>query len=97
MADGSVLVLDVEMKAINRVNPVTGAVGTVSQCADQSSCTVGTGPAFSFPLGIAVGPDGAIFVTDGALYAVMRVDPVTGNRAIVSSPSVGSGPGPTGS
>ena len=45
---------------------------------------VGSGPAFEFPSGIAVEPDGSLVVIDSGLDAVIRVDPETGDRTIIS-------------
>ena len=52
----------------------------------------GTGPALSVPLDIAVEASGDLVVTDGVLDAVLRVDPVTGDRVLVSGPK----PAPVG-
>ena len=57
---------------------------------------VGLGPAFLLPSGIAVQDDGSLVVVDAGLKAVVRVDPTTGNRMIISkridTGMVGSGP-----
>jgi hypothetical protein len=44
--------------------------------------------AFIFPRGIALEADGNFVVCDQASDTVIRVDPATGNRTIVSSASV---------
>lgn len=45
---------------------------------------VGSGPAFSFLEGIAVEASGSLVVLDVPRGAVLRVDPVTGDRTIIS-------------
>ena len=52
----------------------------------------GTGPDLFFPLDIAVEASGDLVVIDAVLGAVLRVDPVTGNRTIVSDAGTGAGP-----
>ena len=56
----------------------------------QSS--VGSGPSLRFPAGIEVEATGTLVVVDSALGAVLRVDPVTGNRTVISDANTGSGP-----
>src|SRR5215470_17024973 len=86
-ASGAIVVVDasfgVDKWRIVRVDPVNGARTIVSDP------TTGSGPGFVFPDGLAVGPDGSLFVNDahiGSLVpgAVLRVDPVSGDRTIVS-------------
>jgi streptogramin lyase len=85
-ADGNLLVLDVDLAAVFRVDPVTGDRTIVSDA------NTGSGPAFERLYGgIAVEADGNVVVTAGA-GAVIRVDPVTGDRTIVSDADTGSGP-----
>ena len=54
----------------------------------------GSGPAFMDPSGIAVEDDGSLVVVDYGLDAVVRVDPETGNRMIISDNEMGMGSGP---
>ena len=75
-ADGALVVTDRELRAVVRVDPVSGNRTIVSDA------TTGTGPPFVSPTGIAVEADGALVVTDSVL--VVRVDPTTGDRTIVS-------------
>ena len=94
-ADGAVFVVD----------PATGNRSVLS------SADIGGGPALRDPLGIALGPDGNVYVSDRTfdtagqnLGLIHRIDPSTGNRTEVSGPAVGGGPnidggfavGPTG-
>nr|CBH38996.1 hypothetical protein containing NHL repeats [uncultured archaeon] len=53
--------------------------------------SIGSGMCFKRPVGIAVEADGQLVVTDLVLDAVIRVDPVSGNRTVVSDNSTGSG------
>lgn len=54
--------------------------------------TAGSGPALTAPSDVAVDPAGQLLVTSGLTAGVMRIDPVTGARTIVTSNSVGTGP-----
>jgi len=54
--------------------------------------SIGSGPGFVTPRGIAVEADGSLVVVDLGLQAVVRVDPVSGDRTIISDASTGSGP-----
>jgi streptogramin lyase len=101
--DPDILVVDADRDALIRVNQTTGDRTVVSGCIDVScSSQRGTGPDFVFPRGIAVESDGQILVCEGFLadpsnqQSILRVDPATGNRTVVSSSlagsEVGSGP-----
>ncbi len=75
--------------AIIKVDPATGNRTTVS--SSSSSPTVGTGPNFSNLSGIAIRADGKLIVTDiggsngqSGGDAIFIVDPITGNRTILS-------------
>jgi len=63
-------------------------------CNNNDSVTnfIGSGPGFVSPRGIAVEADGSLVVVDFGLEAVVRVDPVSGDRTIISDASIGSGP-----
>ncbi len=65
-----------------------GSVG-----AQETPEEVGSGPGFVTPFDIGVEADGSLVVIDPGLEAVVRVDPVSGDRTILSDASVGSGPG----
>jgi sugar lactone lactonase YvrE len=65
----------------------------------MSSSLRGTGPAFASPEGIARAADGSILVANPFVPNVLRVDPASGNRTVVSgctdticSTNVGTGP-----
>ena len=81
--------------AVFKIDPANGNRTVLSGCIDAACSSIaGTGPQFSVPSGGAVRADGSLVIADTFLSAVLRVDPVTGNRTIVSggSPVVGTGP-----
>jgi hypothetical protein len=61
-----------------RINPVTGARTIVS------AASTGSGPAFFVPSEIAVEPTGMLVGTVPGFRAVVRVDPLSGDRAVIS-------------
>lgn len=86
---GRLLVADSGLQALVRVDPANGDRTVIS------SSGVGVGVGFTLPKGVAVGAGGAIYVADSGDVAgdglIFRIDPLTGDRTIVSSPSVGTG------
>ena len=52
---------------------------------------VGNGPEFLLPSGIDVDSSGNVFLTDFGIPAVFHIDPVSGDRTIVSKEGVGLG------
>ena len=105
-ADGSLVVVDSNLRAVVRVDLTTDNMGNrtiISKRIDTDDeidmNMVGSGPAFGLPSGIAVEADGSLVVVDSGLDAVVRVDPTTGERMIISGidpndvyDMVGSGP-----
>ncbi len=81
-ADGKVLVVDILIDAIYRVDPGSGS----------SAQLAGSGPELSDPRYIALNESGDALVTDTTIDAVFLVDAASGDRSIVSSSSVGTGP-----
>ncbi len=87
--------------ALRQVDPTTGARTLVSGCEDLlCSALRGSGPRFDNLFGIALDLDGSLLVADSKLDAVFRVDPVQGDRTLVSgcadlgcSSARGQGPG----
>ena len=71
------------------VAPVSAADGDNNVTPES----IGSGTGFVTPIGIAVEADGSIVVIDQGLEAVVRVNPVDGNRTIVSDALTGSGTG----
>jgi len=69
-----------------------GAIGGCNNNGGDSK-SIGSGPGFVTPRGIAVESDGSLMVVDFGLEAVVRVDQVSGDRTIISDTSIGSGPG----
>ena len=82
---GDLVLVDISLKAIIKVDPSTGDRTIVS------SVGVGTGVAFEGPTWIAVAPDGQLIVSDIVLETFIRVNPEPGDRSVVSSSSVGTG------
>jgi streptogramin lyase len=70
------------------------SLGAIGGCNNNGggSDSIGSGPGFVTPFGIAVATDGDFVVVDGGLVAVVHVDQTTGDRTILSDASTGSGP-----
>ena len=92
---GGSLVVARAINNIVRVHPQTGAVSAVSGCVDfdlatsQCRARVGRGTDLREPAGITIDKAGTLFVTDflaqvGNVTAVIRVDPITGDRTTLS-------------
>jgi hypothetical protein len=75
--------------AVLRIALDTGDRTTVS---DEST---GEGPLFRAVEDLVRAPGGGVLLADGALGAVLRLDPATGNRALVSGGPIGAGVAPT--
>ncbi len=90
-ADGQIVVVDRALAALLRVDAVSGDRVVVSD-ADT-----GSGRLLERPQGIEVEPTGALLVADRQerddAASVYRVDPVTGDRAVVTGPTRGEGNG----
>lgn len=79
----------VQNPALIRIDPVSGSRTIVSDVnvpteEDLSDAQTDPGPTWLIPQGVTVEPDGQIAVTDFGLQALVRVDPVTGRRQVVS-------------
>jgi DNA-binding beta-propeller fold protein YncE len=85
---GSILVANPFDANVLRVDPETGVRVVVSGCAAADcSTTVGQGEAFLGPRFVALSSEGEILVADRSnpgLYAIVRVDPASGDRTTVS-------------
>jgi streptogramin lyase len=83
--NGQLVAVDSALQAIVRIDRDTGVRAPVSGCAERH-CTapMGNGPLLSTPTGIAVEANGQLVVVDSALQAIVRVEPLTGTRAIIS-------------
>lgn len=97
--NGSFVVTD--LTTVVRVNPDTGDRTVVSGCSNFAlgtiRCTgdmIGTGPSLRSPRGIVLESDGHLVVIDRSLEAVVRVDPNTGNRTVLTGgpDHIGGGP-----
>ncbi len=99
-ANQSIVATDFER--VIRVDEITGDRTVITGCVD-AGCTdvVGNGPVFEHPQAIATDVDGAFIVIYDrpAIQSVVRVDPETGNRTVISgcldatcSTRIGEGP-----
>jgi RHS repeat-associated protein len=83
--DGTVFVADGPHHVIYRVDPATGSktiiAGAVGeQCVYSTSQPCGDGKSaasarLNFPDGLALGPDGSLYVSDGGNLRIRRIDP----------------------
>jgi hypothetical protein len=84
-ADHMLVVVDDMLDAVIRVHPETGDRWIVSGVDPGTGLLTGTGPLLRRPISIAVEEDGTLVVGDIFHQAVFRVNPVTGDRCILSS------------
>lgn len=105
-ATGTLVVADGDssggLLALVRVDPATGD-RTILSAGSNSGFPVGSGRPFLSPFEVVVESSGQILVTDYLVDALIRVDPLSGNRSVISGDpfgdNVGSGPdmnGPAG-
>ncbi|UDY37605.1 hypothetical protein [Dermatobacter hominis] len=82
----------------NRVLTVDRATGTVAVLAGSGTAgdDDGTGGAASFnnPSGVAVGPDGTLYVTDWGNHRIRSIDPATGAVSTLAGSTIGQADGP---
>lgn len=74
------------------VDLTTGNRTLISGFSFVPNLTAGSGPAWTAPSDVTVDPAGQLLVTSSLTAGVMRIDPVTGARTLVTSNSVGTGP-----
>jgi DNA-binding beta-propeller fold protein YncE len=89
--DTRVYVTDPSFRIVVLIDPWTGARGVASGMLGFSDR--GRGPAFGAPGAMDATPDGRLLVSDPTADAVFAVDARSGDRSILSSNSVGIGPG----
>ncbi len=86
--DRKLLIANPYDRNLLRVDPQKGDRQVVSGCTDTAcASTIGSGPAFLSPRFVALERDRRILVADRSVpgtYAVVRVDPSSGNRSVVS-------------
>jgi hypothetical protein len=65
------------------------SLGAIGGCNNNGggSDSIGSGPGFVSPFGIAAEADSTLVVADFGLEAVVRVDPINGDRTIISDDS----------
>jgi sugar lactone lactonase YvrE len=83
---GNVIVADRSNNTIRKVTPA-GVVSTLAGLSRSSGSDDGTGSAarFSRPNGVAIGPDGNIFVTDQENFTVRKLTPAGAVTTIAGS------------
>src|SRR5262249_51885670 len=92
-ASGTLVVVDHALRAVVRVDPRSGDRSLLSGCTNPDCTeTIGSGLNFDLPRSLAVEHDGHLVVPDNRLNAVVRVDPTTGDRSLVSGQGRGGGP-----
>ena len=74
-ATGKVLVTDSVDHVVFRIDPNTGIRTIISGNSDGSTPTIGTGPELDSPQGLAIAPNGDIFITDRELKQLLLIDP----------------------
>jgi streptogramin lyase len=67
LAEGDIIVLDILDDAVYHLDPSSGTVTTIA-----------SGSLVLSPRGVAVSPEGLLYVSDTALDWMLRIDPVTG-------------------
>jgi hypothetical protein len=87
---GMLLSTEGSFDMVLRIDPVTGNRTIVS--SSNSSNLRGDGISLQNLGGITIDPNGDILVADAGQNAVIKIDPVTGDRTEVSGPGVGDGP-----
>ena len=92
---------EIDFPVILRVDPASGQLLIVSSGGsriDRNVPVIGDGPPFFGPLGLIREPSGQLVVSNQEVSVLYRVDPITGDRTILSGPNRGEGPaflGPT--
>jgi len=90
-ANGDIYVANTFGTNVLRVDPTTGARTLISANGNP-----GGGNAFSWPWGMTIDAGGDILIADSNAYGgpggIIRVDPATGNRSVVSNNATGTGP-----
>jgi hypothetical protein len=79
------VVVDDFLDAVIRVHPATGDRTIVSGIDPRNGLLIGAGPPLRRPISIAVEANGTLVVGDIFHQAVFRVDPLTGDREVLSS------------
>jgi hypothetical protein len=95
--DGGIIVG--ESFGLVRVDPTSGDREAISGCSDLAcTTTIGSGPLFSRAGELEIETSGDIVIVDG-IRSLLRVDPTTGNRSVVSgcndaacNATIGGGP-----
>jgi opacity protein-like surface antigen len=77
-------------QGVIRIDPTNGRRSAVSLTTSTGVISRGGGPGFNDPQGIAVESTGDLIVVNGATGDILRIDPLSGNRQILSTNAVQS-------
>jgi len=92
-SNGFLAVVDFALDAVVEIDPDTGNRRILSGCPQAPDpCPeplVGLGPFFLRPIDLVVRPDRTLAVLDSDLGAIVGVDPITGDRRILSDAATG--------
>jgi hypothetical protein len=90
----TLVAVDRSCRSVLRVDIATGYRSLVSTGAASCYVPVGTGPGMQVPVDVSVEPSGTLIVAEQFNSRIIRVDPTTGDRELVSASGLrGSGPG----
>jgi NHL repeat len=74
--DGTIVIADTGNQRIRRIDAATAVITTIAGTGEEGFSGDG-GPAtaarFSDPVGVALGPDGSVYVADGSNHAIRRI------------------------
>ena len=99
LPNGDIVVSDPRGGGLIKVDKNTGARTLISGFSFVSGTTRGSGPSMGYPFAVRVEASGDILVSGsaGAFNAdILRIDPVTGNRTLLTGAGRGTGPVPVG-
>ncbi len=83
----------IDSNAVFRVDLLSGDRELVSAVSFPSVGTIGSGPSFNFLNGVAITNEGTLVAVDRILNTIFGVDPLTGNRTIISNNAINAGTG----
>jgi RHS repeat-associated protein len=84
--NGDVYIADSGHRVVRRISAADGKIRTVAGMRDDYACQTSSGPSLNdggpptsarlyVPLDVAFGPDGSLYITDGALDSIRRISP----------------------
>ncbi len=92
LPDGQLIVPGIDENTLYQIDPQSGVETMISASAPGGA--IGSGPDLLTPFGVAPEEDGQILVTSlvPGNPSLLRIDPATGDRLLVSSQTTGVGP-----